>query len=375
MSVARPRLCIVTPVHWKAFMGGAQYQIKCLLECLRSLDRYDVHYLARRVPEERQLDGYTIWRIGDGAAVSRFGYSMDARKLYCALRNLRPDVIYQRIGCAYTGVSAYYARRNGARLVWHASSDADLDRGVRPAERNFVRGYLETTLLSYGIRHADRVVVQTNSQARLLQDNYSRSADAVVANFHPSPNEARTPADPLRIVWIANFKRLKQPEVFVRLAKSLRDVAQVRFVMIGAPVSGSGEVKWSEDLMRGIASVPNLSHLGQDEVNTCLAGAYLFINTSLYEGFPNTFIQAWLRGIPVVSLNVNPDGILDRESVGIYAGTEQRLIESVRDLVENRVLRDRLASRASAYAREYHSMNNAQKVVQMIDSVAPCDGA
>ena len=359
-------------------MGGAQFQIKCLLAYLQSLDRYDMYYLARRVPGERQLDGYTIRRIGDGNAAPRFGYATDAPDLYRALRELRPDVIYQRIGCAYTGIAAYYARRSGARLVWHASSDADLDRRIRPAERNVVRGYLEATLLAYGIRHADRVVVQTSSQARLLQTNYSRSADAVIANFHPQPDEVGAPVEPLKIVWIANFKQLKQPEVFVRLAASLRNLAQVNFVMIGAPASGGGAAKWSAALMRQIASVSNLSHLGQlsqEDVNAQLTGAFVFVNTSLYEGFPNTFIQAWLRGVPVVSLSVNPDGILDRESVGIHAGTEQRLIEVIRELVENRALRDCLSRNASAYAREHHSMGNAHKLVQMIDSVATSGGA
>ena len=129
-------------VHWKAFMGGAQYQIKQLLDHLRALDRYDIHYLARRVPEDTELDGYRIHRIGDRESTPRFGYTMDAPQLYRLLQRLRPHVIYQRIGCAYTGIATYYARRSGARIVWHASSDADMDRTVRPAERNFLRNWL-----------------------------------------------------------------------------------------------------------------------------------------------------------------------------------------------------------------------------------------
>ena len=371
MSIGRPRLCVVTPVHWKTFMGGAQYQIKCMLDHLRVLDRYDISYVARRVPDVTEIDGYQLHRIGRGGRMPRFGYASDAPSLSCILRDLQPDVIYQRVGCAYTGIAAYYAQRSGARLVWHASSDADLDRKVRLAETNFIRNRLESSALSYGIRHANRIVVQTSQQARLLGEYYSRTPDAIIANFHPLPEERRAPDIPLRIVWIANFKRLKQPEVFLRLAHSLRALEQVRFVMIGAPASGDGEAEWNDALKLQIASLPNLTHLGQlnqAEVNEQLIGAYAFVNTSVYEGFPNTFIQAWLREVPVISLAVNPDGILDQASVGIHAKTEQGLIEAVRLIVEDRAMHDRLARNAGEHAREHHSMKNAQRLVQLFDS-------
>ena len=133
----------------------------------------------------------------------------------------------------------------------------------------------------------------------------------------------------------------------------------------------TAKTEWNEALQRQIASLPNLTHLGQlnqAEVNEQLSGAYAFVNTSVYEGFPNTFIQAWLREVPVISLAVNPDDILDRASVGIHARTEQGLVDAVKRLVEDRALHDQLARNAGEHAREHHSMKNAQRLVQVIDS-------
>ena len=217
----------------------------------------------------------------------------------------------------------------------------------------------------------DRTITQTEQQARLLFENFGRRPDAVISNFHPLPEEKRGPDEPLRIVWVANFKRIKQPDAFVRLANSLRGLERVQFVMIGAPASGEDEAQWNYALRQQIASLPNLTHLGQlsqAEVNEQLNGAFAFVNTSIYEGFPNTFIQAWMREVPVISLAVNPDDILDRASVGIHARTEQGLMEAVRRLVEDRAFHAKLAQNAGEHAREHHSMKNAQRLAQVIDS-------
>jgi glycosyltransferase involved in cell wall biosynthesis len=373
MNPPRARLCVVAPVHWKSFMGGAQYQIKCLLDHLRARDVFDMHYVARRIPDEPLVDGILLHRVGAGGAPPRLGYATDAPALYGLLRRIRPDVIYQRIGCAYTGIAAYYAKREGASLIWHVSSDADLDRAMRTPERNVVRRFLDGSFLAYGIRNADRVVAQTMQQARLLAERYARTADDIIANFHPAPMVVRDADVPRRIVWIANFKRLKQPEVFLRLASRLRDHSQVRFIMIGAAASGEGDSAWNRAIMSQIEGATNVDYLGplsQEEVNAQLNGAYAFVNTSLYEGFPNTFIQAWLRRVPVVSMAVNPDGILEAASVGLLAPTEDRLVEAVRRLLENTTVREELARNAGVYAREYHSMKNVARLSQLIEDAA-----
>jgi hypothetical protein len=66
-------------------------------------------------------------------------------------------------------------------------------------------------------------------------------------------------------------------------------------------------------------------------------------------------------------VTVNPDGILDDVSVGIHAGTQQRLADAIRRLVEDRGLRDQMSERAILHARKHHSMKNAEKLVQMIE--------
>src|SRR3569833_4221583 len=104
--------------------------------------------------------------------------------------------------------------------------------------------------------------------------------------------------------------------------------------MIGEPPGG--DPTWCAQLMHSIEATPNLEFLGHRstaEVNQYLARASVFVNTSVHEGFPNTFVQAWLRDAVVVSLTVNPDGVLDRRAVGIHAQTEDGHGKAVRHLL------------------------------------------
>lgn len=367
MSTGRTRLCIVTPAHWKALMGGAEYQIACLLDALATLDRYEIDYLAYHVAPDFHPEGYRIVRIGNGGDAPRWGYITHALPLYRALREIQPDVIYQRVGGGYTAIAAYFARRHGARLIWHVAHDADLIPNATLAGRNPIRRYLERRSIEYGLRRAHHIVVQTDRQAALLRENYQRTADVVLANFHPQPREAIDKSGPLRVLWVANLKPWKQPDAFVRLATALSDLKEVRFVMIGAEAGGAGH----EAVMRDIRSAANIDYLGalsQSAVNELLASAHVFVNTSLHEGFPNTFIQAWMREVPVVSLHVNPDGVFDREAIGIHAGTEERLAQAVRMLVTDPVTRAEYALRARSHATLQHSLRNVDVLVKLIDA-------
>jgi glycosyltransferase involved in cell wall biosynthesis len=122
--------------------------------------------------------------------------------------------------------------------------------------------------------------------------------------------------------------------------------------------------------MHKVSSMQNLDYLGQKthgEVNELLARAHVFVNTSLHEGFPNTFVQAWMREVPVVSLQIDPDDVLDREAIGIHARTEDSLAQSVRLLITDPVKRAQYAARARRYAMARHSMRNAQLLARLMD--------
>ena len=332
---------------------------------------HEIHYLTHFVDGRDRARNYRVRRVGAGGPLPHLGYLMDARSLYAALREIGPDVIYQRVACGYTGICAFYSRRRAVPLIWHVASDADVAPRLQERVRNVPRQRLERLAVAYGARNATAIVVQTQQQADLLEQSYGRIADELIPNFHPQPNEIIDKSGPLTVTWIANLKPLKRPDAFVRLAQRFTNQPEIRFIMVGASAPRTASTAWQDSLMQSIAATSNLEYRGQlrhDEVNELLARSHIFVNTSTHEGFPNTFIQAWLREAAVVSLHVDPDGVLEREATGIAAQTESGLEAAVRSLIDDPQSLAGYAKRGRDHALAKHSLDNALRLAELIQA-------
>lgn len=348
-------------------MGGSEYQVQVLMEHLLRRPDLEITFVTNRVAADFRPQGYEIVQLCREFGLRRYGLFFDAWTLYRLLRRLRPDVIYQVIGSAHTGIAAHYARRSGCRLVWRVTDEMSLRR--EPIAWRRPHHKLERRFLEYGIRRATTIVAQTEVQRRLLADTFGRPDALIVRNFHAAPTEELDKSGPVkRVLWIANLKRIKQPEVFVRLARRFASRPDVEFTILGAPAD---DPRWVGQVDEQIRATPNLRHPGgvaPEEVNRRLASAHVLVNTSVTEGFSNTFVQAWLRGVPVVSLTVDPDEVFSRQEPSLLAGDEQRLGELVERLLDDDALRARIAAERRSYALAEFTEANAARLVDIIAS-------
>ena len=361
---------MVVESHWRAVMGGAELQARFIAEGLAARGGFEIHYLARRCLPGPAGDPYAVTCIGNDSGIRRRAVFFDAPRLWRALEAIDPDVIYQRMRQSYTGVAAAYARRFGKRFVFHAASDYDVMRRAfrKPFSLNVPFDWIETVTGNYGIRRASAIVTQTERQAKLLQQHMGRRAAAVVPNFQPQPRaeESTHKSDGrVLVVWIGNFKLVKRPEVFVRLAEELRHLSQVQFAMAGR----AGNERTHGALHAKIRSLGNLEYLGElshDQVNALLGSAHCLVNTSEAEGFSNTFIQAWMRGTAVLSLNADVDGLLASGELGFLAGSFERLRAALERLVADRSGRETLTARARTFALQRYGTGNIDTLVAVL---------
>jgi len=346
-------------------MGGSEYQAQLLMDHLLRRTDLEIHFVTNRIAAGFEAKGYEVVEISRGFGIRRYGLFFDILPLYRILKRLRPDVIYQIIGSAHTGIAAYYARRHRCKLVFRVADEMSLKRAPISWRRPHHR--IERWLLGYGIRHATTIVAQTESQRKLLAEGFGRSDAVIVRNFHPYPSELPTKdSSTRRVLWIANLKRLKNPEAFLRLAENFSDRRDIEFIMLGA---AADDPTWVREIEARIKTYPNVRYEGgvpPVAVNARLADSDLLVNTSDTEGFSNTFIQAWARGVPVVSLNVDPDGVFSNCSPSLLAGSEQKLREIVERLLDDDDLRGQIAARCRCIALEQYTEANAQRLVEIL---------
>jgi glycosyltransferase involved in cell wall biosynthesis len=362
----RLKLCILVRTHWAARMGGSQYQAKVLIDYL--LEHYDVDivWLTTRADPSFTPEGYRIVTFSDPGGLRRYGSFFDAVRLYRALAHERPDIILQFVGCAHTGIAALYARRHDCKMIWRVTNDPS----VEPQKASWLAPHrkLERLFLNFGIRNATLVLAQTEYQRARLAEAFPNAHVRVLPNFHPSPPDCgRNGAVVRQVAWIANFKPLKNPGAFVRLARRFAHRSDLRFVMVGGAPAG----EWAKQQLDDIAATPNVDYRGalsQSAVNGLLQETDLLVNTSDHEGFSNTFIQAWMRRVPVVSLRVDPDRLLSRGGLGAVAGgDEEKLYESVASLLDDPDRCAAIGARARRYALEHHAESNIETLARLLD--------
>lgn len=351
-----------------ARMGGAEYQAHQLAEELERRDDVHVTYLAHSVPERTPHLPYVVRKIADDNALNRRAVLFDAIMLWRTLKELRPDVIYQRAKHGYTAICAHYAKRAGIPLVFHAASETDVNGRWRRRwfSTNMPFDLLEVAAGNWGVRRATYVVVQSCRQDVLLRERFGRPALKMVRNFQPIP-EALPGKRPtgLRVLWVGNIKQVKRPDLFLELAERFARFQDIEFWMVGRPAN----YRSMQATMTAIQRSEHVRFLGElplDEVNTLMDQADVLVNTSSFEGSPNTFIQAWGRGAVVTSLNVDVDGGMETRGIGYCAGDLTRLIEVIDALRLSPQLRAEIAQRAFAHVWQEHSLTNLQDLAQFV---------
>ena len=361
------RVCMIVECHVRLHMGGAEYQAHLLAEELSRRDCVQVTYLGRHVPPSGDLS-YATREIGNAAGFRGRAVFFDARSLWDTLVELQPDVIYQRIKQSYTAVCGLYARRRHVPLVFHSSSEADVGsrRLWKPLSTNGAFDLLESVAGNWGVRHASHVVVQTEQQRELLRQRHCREPSAVVRNFQPLPSALpEKGSGPTRVLWVGNLKDVKRPHLFLELAALFANRDDLEFWMVGRPSTNFSFRSTMSDIQRS----PHVRYFGElplDEVNDLMNEADVFVNTSEFEGSPNTFIQAWARGAVVTSLVVDIDGGLEAMGIGYRTESVQRLAQAIDQLARSPALRREIANRAFAYVHREHSLDNAAKLADLV---------
>ena len=272
--------------------------------------------------------------------------------MYSHARQFRPDAIIQAVGGVNTAWMSILARMLGIPFVYRCANDIDLD------DRVFDRvPWIIAKAFRFGLRNADGYVAQNSYQLSAIKAKFPGKPAIVLHNpYQAQRDRVRVPrTERGYVAWLGVFQAQKNLPLLARIAQSLPDVP---FRIAGRPDLGQHEPELFQALeqLRALPNVTFVGYLKRSEVPDFLAHAVLLLSTSHYEGFSNTFLEAWGAGTPMVApTRVDPDALIAEQGLGIAATDDDALVDGVRTVMAMEPAEwDRLSAHCRNHAETAH---------------------
>ena len=150
------------------------------------------------------------------------------------------------------------------------------------------------------------------------------------------PHSCREPY----VAWVGMLRQPKRPDLLIEIAKRSPQIQYV--VLRGSPPTGHHRdtVRKSSIDSADYQTSNFAGQVAPVEAERVIAEAAALLCTSDQEGFPNTFLQAWSHGTPVVTLQVDPDSLIKRFDLGMVTGTVEATVKQLQRLL-SRLRNDR----------------------------------
>jgi len=251
----------------------------------------------------------------------------------------------------FSGEMAFYCQQRGKKYIFLAGSDFDFYPEYKTEPEKVDMYGISYVLKTYAIENAQAHFLQNDRQARMLKQGYGLDGIVIRNPIDLSLVYPRSVA-PDSILWVGRSdERVKKPSLVFELARRLPHLPFVIILNQGLPDSHEICLKEAQTLL----NVTLIERVSFEEVERYYAAARLFVNTSAFEGFPNTFLQAAKYGVPIIATDVDPGGMLSQHGCGITCGGDfEHFVESVRRLMTDDALYAQMSVAALHYVRAYH---------------------
>ncbi len=360
LSAPPVKICLISPWCYQLLrnrgegkfpFGGSEVQQVELGKALLKKTNYTVSFMVggfyRGQPDREciTLEGREVWIYKTIACFNRiWGVDsvLDIWRLYRAMKAINANVYLLRGGGSLAGTVAFLARKVfGKKFIYSSAHDRD-SNGEFFKNHSFLINYA----FKYGLKNANALICQHRDQQKAFQRNLGLKAHVMNTMYAMGSNP---PTPKLRdyVLWVSRLNSWKRPEVFVALAKHF---PTRKFLMITNSEA--------QTFSKKIGTHPTLKILEKvplEKMDAYFEKAKLFVNTSRTEGFPNTFVQAAKNGTPILSLTVNPEGMLEKNAMGRCAYDDfDRLVEDLAETLKDKNLWRKMSENAYNYARKHH---------------------
>lgn len=233
--------------------------------------------------------------------------------IYTTIKKIKPDYLYQGVPgwtSFFIGLICYHLT---VKYVIRISNDYLLDDRIY---LNYTKTHRFFQRL--GFRLAYCILCQNEYQYSRVKKEFPEKKVLKISNpiLLKFPEVIEEMHSRPYIAWLGLYQYQKNLKLLYEIAQSLKNE---NFLIAGKESSKCDDE--TRYYLAKLAELPNVKFVGflqRDQVMPFLARAKYLLNTSHYEGFSNTFLEAMSAGTPIISSEkVNPDNIIPKYSLGI----------------------------------------------------------
>ncbi|MEX1013850.1 MAG: glycosyltransferase family 4 protein [Candidatus Paceibacterota bacterium] len=332
--------------HKDDFLGGSELQCDIIANYLTKFG-HEVIYGAVNARKEKYDTIYQVYPLNHFNIFTLFSF----------FRRNNPDVIYWRFDRNKFLLSVLIAKILNIKFVFSVAHidnlkiypikqiESDLHNKLRSIASNIKRFF---GIINYlGFYFVDGIIVNNADWLESIPSFIDKRI--TIRNSMSLTLSKEFQWERPFVLWVANIKKAKNPEDYIRLTDKLKDF-NVDLLMVGK-IQGR---EYNKILTKD--NLPdNFYYLGPKtfpEVNSILKESLFLVHTCSPEGFPNIFIQAWLLGKPTITLYFDPENIIEREGLGLYSGEFNNFVEDTKRLLKNKKKRHEMGEKAREFSRQ-----------------------
>ncbi len=278
-------------------------------------------------------------------------------KLIWAIGQFQPDYVYQACAGFLTGPACYAAHRNKSRFIYRVANDVDAD------ERYKTRlPFFEQIGYKAGIRYADVILCQNQYQYIQFRERFPKKNIQIFHNPIVTLNDAQPPlsfANRSYIAWIGIFQYQKNLPALLDIVNAL---PEIQFKIAGKKKNALDAVTTNAlEQLKNRSNVEFKGYLDRTAIIDFLSHAKALLNTSHFEGFSNTYLEAWTVGTPVITTqNANPDNIISQNELGLVADTYTQLPEIINQCFQEKIFNG-ISAQTQKYVYSHHEASMLAK--------------
>jgi glycosyltransferase involved in cell wall biosynthesis len=339
----------------KSAHGGSEVQLVTIAKELNK--EYDISFIVGDFNQEK-IEYYNNIKVIKSFNPKSSGTSIlikviQAFKYINILRKENSDICITSSANSTVGVVAFYCTLFRKKHIHRTANIIDVNKYW--VEMNGILG----KVYEYGLKHASKVVCQTKDQQKALKENYNIKA-TIFRNIFDFENRL-IPKKKDYILWVGRANRTKGAEHFLELAK---ENPKLKFVMI---FNKQDKIYFNEihNKSKTLKNLKFIEKVQFEKIQKYYDEAKLFISTSDFEGFANTFIQAEIGKTPIISLNSNPDDFINEYKCGYFAnGSIKKMNKDLNKLFTNKKTWEKFSDNIHKYVKDKYDIKKNIKVLR-----------